>query len=141
MTPNTKCISPSFSNEEMNKYNKIKTQLSKLGQEIVSKMENLYATDSKIYEKMDMNAEQFKENLKMYKNTNLKIKNELEIQSNNSNMEGMRNYGNSKNLNMDDINGMLSDTDLIVLQENYGYILWSILAVGVLTITINTMKK
>ena len=31
--------------------------------------------------------------------------------------------------------------DLIVLQENYSYILWSILAVGLLTITLNTMKK
>ena len=44
-------------------------------------------------------------------------------------------------LNMNDINGMLSDTDLIVLQENYSYILWSILAVGILTITLSTIKK
>ena len=43
--------------------------------------------------------------------------------------------------NMNDINGMLSDTDLIVLQANYKYIMWSILAVGLLTITINVIKK
>ena len=42
---------------------------------------------------------------------------------------------------MNDINGMLSDTDLRVLQGNYSYIMWSILAVGILTITINTMRK
>ena len=42
---------------------------------------------------------------------------------------------------MNDINGMLSDSDLIVLQENYSYIMWSILAVGLLTITVNSMKK
>jgi hypothetical protein len=36
---------------------------------------------------------------------------------------------------------MLSDTDLIVLQANYKYIMWSILAVGLLTITINVIKK
>jgi hypothetical protein len=36
---------------------------------------------------------------------------------------------------------MLSDSDLRVLQENYRYIMWSILAVSVLTITINTMQK
>jgi hypothetical protein len=42
---------------------------------------------------------------------------------------------------MNDINGMLSDSDLIVLQGNYSYIMWSILAVGLLTITVNTMKK
>jgi hypothetical protein len=62
----------------------------------------------------------------------------MEIQSNN-NIEGMQNMNSSKNIN--DINGMLSDTDLIVLQENYSYILWSILAVGILTITLSTIKK
>lgn len=39
------------------------------------------------------------------------------------------------------LNSMLSDSDLRVLQENYQYIMWSILAVGILTLTINTMKK
>jgi hypothetical protein len=42
---------------------------------------------------------------------------------------------------MNDINSMLSDTDIRVLQENYGYIFWSILAVGLLTITVNQIKK
>ena len=65
---------------------------------------------------------------------NIKIRKEMELQSNN-NIEGMT------NLNMNDINGMLSDADLRVLQGNYSYIMWSILAVGILTITINTMKK
>lgn len=40
-----------------------------------------------------------------------------------------------------DINGMLSDSDLFVLQSNYRYILWSTLAVGILTVTVATMKK
>ena len=44
-------------------------------------------------------------------------------------------------LNMEDLNGMLNDTDLRVLQENYSYMLWSILAVGLVTITLNTIKK
>ena len=45
-----------------------------------------------------------------------------------------------QNLDMNDVNGMLADTDLRILQENYSYILWSVLAVGLLTITINVMK-
>jgi hypothetical protein len=69
------------------------------------------------------------------------------IQSNNSqsnnlqsnNIEGMQNLSNS--LDFNDLNGLLTDSDLRVLQENYSYIMWSILAVGLLTITINTMKK
>ena len=46
-----------------------------------------------------------------------------------------------QNLSMNDVDGMLQETDLRVLQENYGYIFWSILAVGLLTITVNVMKK
>jgi hypothetical protein len=111
-----------------------------LGQDIASKMETLYNQDNRIYEKLDTNAAQFKKDLQNYITTNIKISKELEIQSNN-NVEGMQNQSNTKNLNINDINGMLSDTDLRVLQENYSYIMWSILAVGVLTITINTMKK
>ncbi len=49
-----------------------------------------------------------------------------------NNIEGMK--------TMDDLNGMLTDSDLLVLQGNYSYIMWSILAVGILTVTVNTMK-
>jgi hypothetical protein len=85
-----------------------------------------------------MNEQQFKKDLEKYRTLNIKIRKEFELQSNN-NIEGMQNFKGS--LNMNDINGMLSDSDLIVLQGNYSYIMWSILAVGLLTITVNTMKK
>ena len=143
MTSETECNVSLVSQEEQIKLDKIKNELYLLGEDITSKMENLYNNDKKIYEKMHMNAEQFNKNLEKYKATNTKIREEINLQSNN-NIEGMQNYlstTNSKKLNMNDLNGMLSDTDLIVLQENYSYILWSILAVGLLTITINIMKK
>ena len=57
----------------------------------------------------------------------------------NNNIEGMHNLSNPLDLN--DLNGMLSDSDLRVSKENYSYILWSILAVGIIAITINTMKN
>jgi hypothetical protein len=40
-----------------------------------------------------------------------------------------------------DINEMLVDSDLIVLQSNYNYMVWGILGVSILFITINIMKK
>ncbi len=40
-----------------------------------------------------------------------------------------------------DINGMLIDSNINVLQSNYSYILWSILGLGVLFITIKSIKK
>ena len=136
MTTDTQCNKPFVSQEDRTKLDNITNQLIILGQDIASKMENLYNQDNKVYEKLNMNAQQFKKDLQKYKNINIKISQELNLQSNN-NIEGMQNL----NLNMNDINGMLSDTDLRVLQGNYSYIMWSILAVGILTITINTMRK
>ena len=133
MTMDTECNVPLISQSDQIDFDNVKSQLITLGNDIVSKMENLYNEDNNINEKMNTSDEQFKKDLEKYKSINLKIKKELNLQSNN--IEGMQ------NLNINDINGMLTDSDLRVLQENYSYIMWSILAVGLLTITINTMKK
>ena len=133
MTSDTQCSAPLVSQSDQIEFDNIKSQLITLGNDIISKMENLYNEDNKINENLNTTGEQFKKDLEKYKVLNLKIKKELNLQDNN--IEGMQ------NLNMNDINGMLSDSDLRVLQENYSYIMWSILAVGLLTITINTMKK
>jgi hypothetical protein len=134
MSSDTQCNIPVVSQSDQVKFDNIKSQLMTLGNDIVSKMQSLNNQDKTIFQKLNTNAEQFKKDLENYKLTNLKIKKELNLQSNN--IEGMRNL-----LNINDLNGMLSDSDLRVLQENYSYIMWSILAVGILTITINTIKK
>jgi hypothetical protein len=136
MTPNTQCNNSIVSQNDIIAFDNIKSQLITLGEEIISKTENLYNQDNKIFEKLNTNEKQFKQNLKNYKLTNFKIKQELNLQNNN--IEGMQ---NQQNININDINGMLTDSDLRVLQENYNYIMWSIFAVGIITITINTMKK
>jgi hypothetical protein len=103
-------------------------------------MEKLYNQDNKIFERLNTNKEQFIKDLEKYKLTNLNIKKKLSGSQNNSmKNESIQNLTNSPNIN--DLSGMLSDSDLRVLKENYSYILWSILAVGILTITINTIKK
>jgi len=136
MTPDTQCNASIVSQEDQIQFDNIKSQLITVGNDIVSKMESLYNQDKRIFQMLNTNEEQFKKDLENYKLTNLKIKKELELQNlPSNNIEGMQ------NLNMNDLNGMLSDSDLRVLQGNYTYIMWSILAVGILTITINTMKK
>ena len=79
---------------------------------------------------MNMNEQQFKNNLKMYQDITLFLNKEKQSAGI---VEGMR--------NLSDINGQLLDTDLRVLQENYSYIFWSVLALGLLTVTVSTMKK
>ena len=128
ITSNTHFDVPMVSKDDLEKLDTIETNMSSLGKDIASKMEKLYDENNKIYEQLDMNEEQFNKNLAMYKNINKKIR-ETKY---NSNVEGMTNM---------DLDGMVADTDLRVLQENYNYILWSILAVGIVTITVNAMKK
>jgi len=137
MTNDTQCNPPIISQQEQLEYDNIKSQLITLGNDITSKMESLYNQDNKIFKKLNISAEQFKKDLENYKLISEKIKKELNLQINN--IEGMQNFTN--NLNMNDLNGMLSDSDLLVLQGNYSYIIWSILAVSIITVTINTMKK
>lgn len=36
---------------------------------------------------------------------------------------------------------LIEDSKLSVLQENYSYIWWSVLAIGILAITIRTVKR
>jgi hypothetical protein len=117
--------------EDLQQLETIEKNMSSLGNDIAAKMEQLQTKDKQIYEKLDMDAEQFKNNLAMYKNINKKIR-ETKYSGK---VEGMQ------NMDMSDLDGMVTHSDLIVLQENYNYILWSILAVGILTITLNAMKK
>jgi hypothetical protein len=46
-----------------------------------------------------------------------------------------------KNVNMDNINGIMNDSDIRVLQQNYSYILWSILAIAIIIILINLIRR
>ena len=110
----------------------LKNKLSILGEEISTKMEEMYSKNNKIYEDMKMSEAEFKENIKKYRSNINRIRNELDIpvEFNYSNkLEGMT--------NMKTLTSMLSDADIRLLEENYGYIFWSILAVGVVSTTIN----
>jgi len=134
MTPTTQCNASIVSQNDQIAYDNVKAQLLTLGNDIAEKMEKLYTQDKRIYERMNKNAEQFNIDLKKYKLTNEKIQREKNYQSN---IEGMQNIKPT----MNDLSGMLSDSDIRVLQENYSYILWSILAIGILTVTVNAIKK
>ena len=138
MAEDTICNERLVSQEDKAKLDGVKNELYALGETIAKKMESLYNEDAKIGEKLNINNTQFKADLEKYKATNAKIKQDSEIESNDT-IEGMQNKKQS--LNMSTIDGMLLDSDLKVLQENYSYIFWGILAVGLLTVTLKTMNK
>jgi hypothetical protein len=39
------------------------------------------------------------------------------------------------------MDGIIHDSDITVLKENYNYYFWSILAVGTVLVTMNVIKK
>jgi molecular chaperone GrpE (heat shock protein) len=77
--------------------------------------------------------------------------NELESQSQ-ENVSGLSGYlsqlintndniSSTTKMNSGNLQNILSDSDIIVLQKNYSYLVWSILAVGTVLITMNIVKK
>jgi hypothetical protein len=138
MTQDTTCDAKMVSQEDKAKLDKVKQELYVLGTTIASKMETLYKENATVVDSLNTNNGQFKKDLEQYKATTSKIKQELGLQSG-GNIEGMQNL--NQRLNMSDVNGMLVDSDLKVLQQNYSYILWGVLAVGLLTITWKTINK
>lgn len=157
MSLETKCGTTIVLGEDKNTLTSLQNSMLSVGQQIVDQTDNLYTKNNNIYNTMQENSVQFNKNVDMYKANDNKIKSELNLPGkfqtetesksnvNVNKREGMRTIDSSsesdKFLTMNDINSMLSDTDIRVLQENYSYIFWSILAVGLLTITVNQIKK
>ena len=42
---------------------------------------------------------------------------------------------------MTNINGIMADSDIVVLKENYTYVFWSILAISVVIIAMNLLRN
>jgi len=159
MTSETKCGTTIVLGEDKNTLTNLQNSMLSVGEQITDQTENLYTKNNNIYNTIQENSVQFNKNVDMYKANDNKIKSELNLPGrfqtetkpksksniNVNKREGMQTIDPSaesnKFLTMNDINSMLSDTDIRVLQENYSYIFWSILAVGLLTITVNQIKK
>ena len=146
MALETTCGSSIVASEDKTLLTNLQNQMLSVGDQISAQTNNLYTENNNTYNTLAENSKQFNKNVDMYKKTDKKIKNELNIPQR-STLEGMQNGRvrtvdvKEKTLTMNDVNSMLTDTDLRVLQANYSYIFWSILAVGMLTITISKMKK
>ena len=138
MTSDSKCQTSLVLGEDRNTLTNLQNSMLSVGGEITDQTDNLYTKNNDIYNMMQENSVQFNKNVAMYKANDNKIKSELNLpgrfqtetksksKSNVNKREGMRTIDASsnsdKNLTMNDINSMLSDTDIRVLQENYSYI-------------------
>jgi hypothetical protein len=121
MTPDEKCGLSTEIAELKKLLDELKSILAELAEKITEKIEALQKENSNINNKMVTDQKQMSDNLITYKQINTELK-------------------NYKVASYQNINGMLNDTDTLVLQENYQYIFWSVLAIGLVIITMNNVR-
>jgi hypothetical protein len=136
MTLDVKCNANALSSADKTKLTDIGNQMFSTGQQMADQTNNINTDITDIYSQFNTNSTNFNTNYSMYRQNNKKLANEFV-------KEGLTNIDTNpdKHINMIDIDSMLNDTDIRVLQENYSYVFWSILAVGLLTITVSKMNK
>ena len=100
---------------------------------------------SQMESQVNLLANQISELTNKFKNNNTNVDKQVKV-----NNVGSQNYVNelsqTKNIidNMNTelkINNILNDSDIVVLQKNYSYLFWSILAVGVVLLSMNIVKN
>lgn len=97
-------------------------QLESMSSKIIGLINYLGGVDSKLIEQSGINKTVLTDMLSQYKNYNIKISQYKDFDSRN-------------------INGVLSDSKITILHENYMYIIWFVLAIIFITITIRFYQK
>lgn len=130
MTSTTSCSVQIIPEKTKTDLNAVDNNMSQVASQMGNNLNSLYSNNANLNSKMVSGEQQLQKNIQMYSRVNNKINSELGTQNVKEFM-----------LNMQDLNAMISDTDLIVLQNNYQYMLWSIIALGTIIITVNALKK
>jgi hypothetical protein len=133
MDENVDCGITQELTQEQSIFNTVKTSLSNLKNQIIGKSNNAQVSYT------EKTTQIIPKNISIgttNKNDNSITKAEIDVIKVNDYKitEGF------DTINMDDVNSMLSDSDLTILQSNYSYIMWSTLAVGLLSVTVNTVS-
>jgi len=123
-TKSTKDIGNSYglstaNSVEKQQLDQLKTRLDQISQQLSDDTGTLNTDEIKVGNQSTLQTQSIGNYLKEYKNTNNKI----------------------KNFTSGNMDGIIRDSDINVLKENYNYYFWSILAVGTVLVTMNITKK
>ena len=128
MTSDTSCSIQLIPEKTKTDLTNVDNNMSQIVGQMTNNLNSLYADNATLNSKMASGEKQLKQNINRYSRVNNQINSEL---------------GNTREsmLNMQDLNAMISDTDLVVLQNNYQYVLWTIIALGTVIVTVNALNK
>jgi len=122
MSQNTVCGLEKATQDESINRDALRMQLASIADEIVNKITYLESLNANLNNQMGIDKTVLHENLEKYKAYS-------------------KEYNQYKSVDATNINGILTDSDIVVLQENYSYLFWSVLAIAIVVVTINTIKK
>jgi len=122
MTKDTICGLAKVTEPGMNVKNNLKTEIADVAKEIIDRINILGNSSTGLDSNMEKTKSQLLNNIEIYKKIN-------------------EEYSKNKNTYAVNISGILTDSDSNVLQENYNYMFWSILAIGLIIIIMNMKNK
>ena len=138
ISSNTQCPQQNIvTSDQKNKIKKMGSGFEKWSDNKLKASAKLVSSNKANIEIMKETSAKYKDAIGRYNDINSQLNN---LTGNNNGIisEGMSNLNEP---NMNDVNKMQEDSELIVISEHYEYIMWTLLALGVLTITIKTLKK
>jgi len=122
MSPTTTCGLATAIQADQTTVEEIGKQLEDMSKKIIDRIHYLEGLDSQIVEQTGMNKKSLDTMLDQYKSYN-------------------KQFAEYKTKELQNINGILMDTSIVVKQENYSYILWSVLAITGILIAFTLIKK
>ena len=120
MTPGTQCGLSKVIAPDNQSLDQIRSRLVDVAEKLVEKITYLETMNIDLNNQMGIDKNVLKQNLQQYKDVVTKYK---------------------KSFDMTNINGIMADSDIVVLKENYTYVFWSILAISVVIIAMNLLRN
>jgi hypothetical protein len=122
MSPSSTCDLSTEIMSSSTQSNAIQNQIISTAKQIVKILNDLNKKSDSINNKTGLNTNMIQANIQKYNDVIVEMSEFTDVRENN-------------------ISNIVKESDIKVLQENYGYMFWSILAIATVIVTMNIMRK
>ena len=122
MSPSSTCDLSTAIMSASNQSNAIQSKIIATAKQIVKILNNLNKKSDSINNTTGLNTNMIQSNIQKYNDVIVQMSEFTDVRENN-------------------ISNIVKESDIKVLQENYGYMFWSILAIATVIVTMNIMRK
>jgi hypothetical protein len=122
MSPSSTCDLSSAITSATKQSNEIQVKIVSTAKQIVKILKDLESKSESMNNKTGLNTNMIQANIQKYNDVIVGMNEFTDVRENN-------------------ITNIVKESDIKVLQENYGYMFWSILAIATVIVTMNIMRK